>query len=58
MVHGAQPKRPKHQLEPARESRQQALRAYCPNIYTVAKLQFCYALSGSLLKNLVEDVTN
>ena len=34
-VHVALPKLPISQFKPVQQSRQQALRAYCPNIYTV-----------------------
>ena len=34
-VHVSLPKRPKKQFNPVWQSRKQALRAYCPNIYTV-----------------------
>ena len=31
----ALPNRPINQLKPVQQTRQQALRAYCPNVYTV-----------------------
>ena len=34
-MHVALPKRPINQLKPVQWSRQQALRAYCPKIYSV-----------------------
>ena len=34
-MHVAWPKRPQSQFKPVQQSRQQVLRAYCPNIYTV-----------------------
>ena len=33
MIHIPQPERPKSQFELLQQSRQQALRAYCPNLY-------------------------
>ena len=39
MVHIALPKRPINQFKPVQKSRQQALRPYCPNIYTVPDLK-------------------
>ena len=38
-VHFALPKRPINQFQPVWQSRQQVLRAYCPNIYTVDQRQ-------------------
>ena len=35
IVHTALPKWPIHQFKPVQQSRQQTLRAYCPNEYTV-----------------------
>ena len=35
MLHVALPKRPKNEFKPVHLSRQQALRANCPNVYTV-----------------------
>ena len=36
-VHVALPKRYTNQFKPVKQSRQQALRAYCPNLYTVVR---------------------
>ena len=36
-LHVALPKRPINQFKPVQQSKKQALRAYCPNIYTLLK---------------------
>ena len=36
-MHVVLPKWPKDQFKPVQQSRQQELRAYCPNIYTVER---------------------
>ena len=48
------PKRPINQFEPAQQSRKQALRAYCPNLYTVPTYLECVLkMKSSSFRSLV-----
>ena len=52
-LHFALTKQPTNQLKPVQQSRQQALRAYCPNIHTVWQ-QATYA--SQLLKSYFAEI--
>ena len=53
-MHVAVPKRPIHQFKPVQQSRQQALKAYCPNIYTLLKGNKLLQVESGVISNYIK----